>query len=299
MPTHPEQTPEQKHERLHLLAVSLFKSKDYRSALECWSRIKKENPEFPGLSKWILKASQETISEANTKSQVHQDNRNRQKTFKTRMETAERYGNKLPHKMRFHPIRIRALPKRRIRHRHIAFIMLLIVFLVLALSILNKSRYLLLLNPENGHLVCMQGTFFPYGWEKNTHFLIGLRKGWEEDIDNPVLKKTLIRGIKIYSQNQLDAKIISLFTILGERSLEKMTIQNQMEAIYYFKRIENAGFLDKVRWQIATAFYNLAKLYIEKENDFRSAMEYTEKARDYSPTYPGIDDLQSKIRNKI
>jgi tetratricopeptide (TPR) repeat protein len=280
---------EDKNERLHQIALSLFRNNDNESALKCWKRIIKDDPDFPDIDRWIESA----------RKRIHQsfadpEESNRRRMFRSQMTLAEHYGYKLSNKTRFQIRSIDAMPMKRIRHRHIAYLLMIGFFIFLWGSARNFRTFLLVHNHESGDLLCYKGTFFPYGWELEDELTVGLTEGWENDLGNPSLTRALFEGIKIHGIKALDNKIIEIYKALGSSALATHTIEKQELAIYYFSRIEKARYGNQVSADLASAYFNLAGLHSELQ-DKTNALKYLSTAKKYKPTYPGLKNLHTEI----
>jgi len=281
---------DKKFELLHQIALTLFQDGDTISALRCWKKIKVESPEFPNIDRWIETAiSKDQQNKSSNSAQVDRS------VFRKQLEIAEKRGNPVPSQSRFHPYRRDGFKIPRIRHRYIALLLLLGGITCFTLSIKNKQTYKLVLTPNTGKVTCYQGTFFIYGWEKADNLSIGLQQGWEEDLEDLKLKNSLLSGITLFGETELDETLIKFYKMLGQKALQRNSIENQMEAIYYFSQIVKAGYRDKIAWDMATAYYNLADIHFQNLKDYTSARKFLASAREYVNNYPGINNLQKKL----
>ncbi len=279
-----------KHLRLHQIALSLHRDGDNNSALRCWKKIRTENPGYPGIDKWIAAASSAFFEEEKTRNTPVSPS-----VFKTQKDIMDQHSSRRSTSFRFRPKPVQSGRTRIIRHRHVAYIFLVFMLLFVILSLQNKRSCLLVLQPETGVLYCYQGTFFPYGWEKSDEISVGLQPGWESDLEDEKTQFSLLKGIKLKGGNEFDELLIDLYQKLGQHALKQRTIEHQREAIYYFKKIEEANFHEIIRWDLGTAYFNLASLYLEVRRDPDTALEHLQQVKKYIPTYPGTAELLKKI----
>ncbi|MBN1354946.1 hypothetical protein JXA40_01615 [bacterium] len=279
----------EKNERLHQIALSLFRNGDSETAIRCWNKIRSVDPAFPEINRWLRSARLKAES-----SSTGVPPGNERWVFKTQLDLAEHYGHKLPNKTRFTFRSGGTLPVKRIRHRHIAYALLVGMALFFWISARNMRSYLLIQQPESGDISCYRGTFFPYGWEKIDTLKIGLSENWEQDLDDARLANSLIHGYKIRGADELDSTIIHLYKSLGKKALTIKTIEQQELAIYYFSRIEKAAYRNLVLNDLATAYVNLARLHYERGNRSQ-ALKHVATARRYIPDFPGAEQLLSRI----
>ncbi len=280
----------QKFDRLHQLALTLYRNGQRETALHYWMKIKDEFPEFPDIDEWIDAASRPIHNPKSTPPPSPDPSVFRQQ--KEMINRAKR-GDRIGHT--FTPKPGLELPRQYFRHRHIGLIFLIGFFVYLLASFNNNRSVLFKLYPETGRVTYSQGSFFPYGWEKGTELSIGLEPGWEQDLDDPELTNTLIHGLRIKNSGDFDQLLITLYQKLGRKALHVQSIEKQQQAIYYFKKIEKAKYLDLVKDELSQGFLNLATLYWEQNQDIRSAAQYLQIARYYAPSNPGIDHLQEKL----
>ncbi len=280
----------EKYQRLHKLALSLYNSNQYASALDIWQRIQRENPDFPDIPGWIAEATKK-------KKRLDAEAKNRQpgrQVYRDQLTLARNSGSSISHSARFQPKPVRLMP-RRIRHRHVAYALIVLLMTVFWASLYNLREFLLVLNPETGEVTCYKGTFFPYGWVKENTLDIGLEPGWEDNLDDPEWSNDLLNGVRLHGTKKLDAYILKIYRTLGRKALQIKTIEKQEEAIYYFNRIEQADYRENIAWDMATAYFNLAKLTFEHTGNRKMTLRYLATARKYVPTYPNINTFEKKI----
>ena len=285
----------EKYHRLHKLAMSLYENGQFKPALNCWLKIQIEAPQYPNLNYWInqtRKKMEDTSEDVNSRKALRS-------AYKMQLEIAERYGHRIAAKHRFrvkpHPPKVSIL--RRIKHRYIALVLIIFGLLVTWASVRNMRHFLIVLEPRSGKLMVYQGMFFPYGWDQLDSLNIGLIPGWEEELESNDLKVKLRSGMRIHGSSNLDSTILDLYRRLGHNALKKQSVEKQQEAIYYFSRIEKANFSQKVAWDMASAYFNLASLHLKKNRDPQSAQKFLSNVTRYVPNYPGIDTLKSQIES--
>lgn len=281
---------ESKHRRLHQIALSLHREGDNNSALRCWKKIRLENPDYPGIDKWIAVAASAFLDEKKSNNKHVSPS-----VYRKQKEIMDSYSARRSTSFRFRPKPAQNGRPRVLRHRHIAYLFIVFMLLFVILSLKNKRSCLLILQPDTGILTCYQGTFFPYGWEKGDEISVGLQPGWESDLEDEDTRIGLLTGIKLKGGVEFDNLLIDLYQKLGHHALKQHTIQRQREAIYYFKKIEEANFHEVIRWELGTAYYNLASLYLEVNRDPVTALELLQQVRKYIPSYPGASELYDKI----
>jgi len=239
-----------KYERLHQLALSLQSSGNHESALRCWNKIKSENPGFPEINNLVSIASEATLNDGAGNKSISPS------VYRTQKRIIDHFNQRKSTSFQFHPIRDHKPRRRILRHRHIAFLLLIGFCLFLVSSLRNKRAYLLVLEPDTGIVQCYQGTFFPYGWQRPEDINIGLEPGWETSVSDENLRRDLVSGMRLEGAEEFDETLIKLFQHLGQNALKKHDIDSQRKAIYYFKQIEKADFTELIAWDIATAWQN-------------------------------------------
>jgi len=282
-----EKKPEQKFERLHQLALAMYRNKDFSAALKIWRRLKERNPDFPDIDKWIDYASRAIQPETRSKPKTDPS------VFRTQRELMSEYGTSA-RKRQFRPKPSSVPMKRRLRHRNVVYISLIFLLLYTLLSFRNNRTYMVKLNVVSYNLDCFQGLFFPVGWERTMELEIGIDSNWTDIFTDQKLIKKLSKGITVHSLKSFDDLIIEVFMDLGNEALRKMTVRSQQSAIFYFKKVESAHFKDLVSTKIALAFIHLSNMSADS-GDFDEAGEYYREARKYDHTHPDLFKLSDRL----
>ncbi|MCD4653347.1 tetratricopeptide repeat protein [bacterium] len=278
----------QKFERMHQLALTMYRSKDLSAALKIWRRIKEKKPDFPDIDKWISHASKPPYPPTATKPQTDPT------VFRTQRELISQFGNS-SRRRPFRPKSLSTPMKPRLRHRNFVYVFLVLLLLYTVVSFRNNRAYMVQLIPNTTHLTCYQGVFFPLGWQKTMELEIGIENNWTQMFTDKKLINRLKHGISVHSLKEFDKLVIDVYMALGDESVKQMTIRSQQSAIYYFKKIESSDFRSLVSTKIAMAFINLADMKAD-DGDLDDAREYYQTARKYDHTHPALFELSERLK---
>ena len=277
----------QKNERMHQLALSMYRTGELSAALKIWKRLKENDPNFPDIDRWINQASKPPYPASRTKPETDPT------VFRTQRDLMSQYGN-TPRMRAFVPKTGYSTAIKRFRHRNIVFAFLIAMLFGTFLSVRNNRSYMIQLNPVSKQLDCYQGMFFPFGWQKVRELEIGIDSNWTTLFKEKKLINRLKRGVRVNTVQKFDELIIEVFMGLGDQALMQMTIRSQQSAIYYFKQIEAAHFRGKVNKKIAQAFINLTRMKIE-DGDQVDARFYFQEARSYDSSNPELNILGTRL----
>lgn len=278
---------ENKFERMHQLALTMYRSGDSGAALKIWRRIQEKSPDFPDIGKWIQRAARPPYPPSTPKQQTDPT------VFRTQRELMSNYGH-TARRRQFRPkIGVDGMNPR-FRHRNIVYLMLVLGVLCIFLSIRNNRSYHVVLNPVTSRLDCYQGLFFPFGNQLTNELEVGIDRDWTDIFQENADLERLRRGITVHSTKSFDQLMIEVYMNLGNEALKQVQNRSQQSAIYYFKRIEAASFREMVKTKIAEAFLNLAELSITS-GDMENATLYYQSARGYDHSHPRLFDVQERI----
>jgi tetratricopeptide (TPR) repeat protein len=276
----------EKLNELYKKAMSLHNRGDYESALKIWNTIKKSDSKFEGIDRCIFVTSQKiNQSKSVTNSSAYRTQRN--------LMTQDGRG---PRKRVFQPFSTHVSKPAKIRHRHIVLILLVVFLGLFYLSARNNRTHMIVLNPKTNNLDFYQGNFFPYGWQKSMELEIGIEHDWVAYVENREIIQNLQKGVIVRSRDSLNELIIDTFMTLGDESARQMTERAQQSAIYYYRRVYDASFEDRVVEKIVKSFVNLARIKIIAE-DYRLAERYLESANRYDNDAPDLLMVQKELEN--
>ena len=280
-----------KLERMHEMALAMYRTGEYHAALKIWRRLQDQKSDFPDIDKWLDRVTQAIQAEIRGKPSPDPS------VFRTQREIMVNNGQG-PRRHIFHPRKSHVQLNKGIRHRHIVSIFLIILLAILLLSIRNNRSYMLILNPISKKLDCYQGNFFPLGWQKTLELSIGIENDWILDVKNQEIIRELYKGIVVHSVDRFNEQIVEIFMTLGDESLRQMNERSQQSAIYYYKRISSAQFEERVMDKIVRAFINLAFIEIAAK-DYESAQNYLDSAREYNQNDPDIILTQRELDTAV
>ncbi|MBN1296179.1 tetratricopeptide repeat protein [bacterium] len=304
-----------KYPRMHQLALTMYRNGDIGAAFKIWQRLKEQCPDFPEIDKWLQRVSNPVVRANGPENRTQQpvgpagssesrtdpsesrtdpsESRTDPSVFRMQRDLMGWYGAS-PRKHTFRP-RSSGLPMiRRFRDRNVVYTFLILSVLVLFLSVRNNRSYMLRLNPDTHGVDCYQGNFFPLGWQKTAEIDVGIHPDWHMRFKDRHLIRTLQSGIRVRSLTALDGLVIDLYMTLGDEMLQQMTVLSQQSAIFYYKRIENARYRDRVAAKIAHAFANLARMYLH-DGDYNEARRCLASAQSYDPANPDVLALVQEI----
>ncbi|MBN1878497.1 hypothetical protein JW823_00120 [bacterium] len=281
----------QKNQRLHEMALAMYRTGDLHAAQKIWRRLQEQDPGFPDIDKWLEKVNQALKRSIPNRQQPDPS------VFRTQRELMANHGQG-PRRRVFHPQKSHIQLEKGIRHRHIVAIFMIIILLILLLSIRNNRSFLIQLNPKTNALVCYQGNFFPVGWQKTLDIDVGIEPDWINYVDDQAIIKDLQKGIIVHSLKKFDERIIDVFMTLGDESLLQMTERGQQSAIYYFKRISSARYETLVREKIAKAFLNLFQITMISR-DYEAAARYLDSSKKYVPSNPELIPAQQQLTDAL
>ncbi len=275
-----------KLEKMHMKAMSFYNSGNYDAALKVWQNIKNIDPGFKSIDRYIVVSTQKLKSSESAP---------RSSTFRMQRDLMAKNGAG-PRKRVFHPGVIHSDEHTRLRHRHIALLVVIFAISMLYLSVRNNRTYMIVLNTQTHNLDCFQGSFFPYGWQKFMELEIGIEHDWVSYVENRDVIRKLERGVAVRSRDAFDEQIIELFITLGDEAARQMTERAQQSAIYYYNRVYDASYQDRVVNKIIDSFVNLARIKIQAE-DYRLAERYLQNAGRFKKQTPELLMVQKELEN--
>lgn len=278
---------DKKLNRMHTMALGLYRGGDHHSALKIWRRIQETKSDFPEIEKWIDNANRML------QAQIPQKNVPSPSVFREQRDIMAHHGQG-PRRRVFHPKTSHVRLKNSVRHRHVFYVFLILVFSIVLLSVRNNRSYLIMLNPVTHKLDCFQGNFFPVGWQRTLELEVGIESDWVKYVGDQDIISRLKKGIKTRSAKRFDEILIEVFMTLGDESLVQMTERGQQSAVYYYRRISEARYSEQVSQKIVRAFINLVRIKIT-EKDYENARKYLKLAHEHGIPDAGLMDLHREI----